>query len=310
MKPILRDMPQKINSLLVKALGIIDGVVLPKLREHQREIESVVKEVVINHKEINDKIAGTYSEMEAMKVASDTSLSNHVRAYKEYCKNLSAEMRDLQVKIESKATLKVLDASVSSIEARISILEQEEIFEYDDSDIKTGFAQLRIDFDSLKRSIKETSADDIISAINKKKGSINASSIKGLIEAVNTLANNSQIKVSGSILEILNNGTSFLQGATRINFTGGTVTQTGGTVNVNIAGGAGGFTTLTPTETPDGTITVFTFPTATAQPSFINRDGTLTPATAQSGAVYWTWSAGLKQAPMTLPPTDILLAVV
>ncbi len=72
----------------------------------------------------------------------------------------------------------------------------------------------------------------------------------------------------------------------------------------------GGFTTLAATETPNGILTVFTFSTATAKPSFIISDNVLMRATTSLGTVNWTWNAGTKQATMAIPPTDDILGVV
>jgi hypothetical protein len=93
-----------------------------------------------------------------------------------------------------------------------------------------------------------------------------------------------------------------------LKFTGATVTQDSDTATITIAGG--GFTALQSTEIPDGTITVFTFPTATAQPSYIRSDNVLMKATSKSGTVNWTWSSGAKQATLTVPPQDDIEAVV
>lgn len=68
--------------------------------------------------------------------------------------------------------------------------------------------------------------------------------------------------------------------------------------------GGSGFTKLAATETPNGTLTVFTFSTATAQPSFIISDGVWMEAAAQDGTINWTWNAGAKQATMTIAPTS------
>ncbi len=72
----------------------------------------------------------------------------------------------------------------------------------------------------------------------------------------------------------------------------------------------GGFTTLAPTETPDGSTTVFTFAAATAQPSFIISDNVWLQAVTKKGTINWTWNAGLKQATMTVPPQDAILGIV
>jgi hypothetical protein len=94
-----------------------------------------------------------------------------------------------------------------------------------------------------------------------------------------------------------------------LKFTGATVTQDSDTATITISS-SGGFTALQSTETPDGTITVFTFPAATAQPSYIRSDNVLMKATSKSGTVNWTWDAGAKQATLTVPPQDDIEAVV
>ena len=77
-----------------------------------------------------------------------------------------------------------------------------------------------------------------------------------------------------------------------------------------IASTSTGFTELAATETPNGSTTVFTFATATAQPSFIISDNVWLKATTKSGTVNWTWDAGLKQATLTVPPQDDIRGIV
>lgn len=71
-----------------------------------------------------------------------------------------------------------------------------------------------------------------------------------------------------------------------------------------------GVTTLTATETPNGSATVFTFAAATAKPSFIIVDNVWLRAITKAGTVNWTWNAGLKQATFTVPPVDEVLGIV
>ena len=95
-----------------------------------------------------------------------------------------------------------------------------------------------------------------------------------------------------------------------LKFPGATITTLDDTATVTVSGGGGGFTALQSTETPDGSIAVFTFPTAIAQPSYIRSDNVLLKATSKSGTVNWTWSAGAKQATLTVPPTDDIEAIL
>lgn len=112
----------------------------------------------------------------------------------------------------------------------------------------------------------------------------------------------------GSSLNILQAGTPI--GFTgSINFkTGFSVALNGQGIDVSVSGG--GFTTLIPTETPNGVRAVFTLPSATAKPSFVISDGVWMQATAKDGTVNWTWNSGTKKSTMTIPPTDDLLGVV
>ncbi len=82
-----------------------------------------------------------------------------------------------------------------------------------------------------------------------------------------------------------------------------------GRLLVSSTGGGGGFTTLQPTETPNGTLTVFTFPTSTGQPTFIVEDNAMMQAVTKSGTVNWTWNNGLQQATMTIPPQDDIVGI-
>lgn len=87
-------------------------------------------------------------------------------------------------------------------------------------------------------------------------------------------------------------------------------TDANGRKVINAQGGSSGFTMLTATETPNGILTVFTFSLASAQPSFIVVDNVWMQATTKAGTVNWTWNAGLKQATMTIPPSDDIFGIV
>jgi hypothetical protein len=87
-----------------------------------------------------------------------------------------------------------------------------------------------------------------------------------------------------------------------------TITRANGITTISSSAG-GGFTTLAPTETPNGTRTVFTFSTATAKPSFIIVDNVWMQATTKAGTVNWTWNNGTKQATCTVAPTDDIIGI-
>lgn len=114
-----------------------------------------------------------------------------------------------------------------------------------------------------------------------------------------------------AVLNIKNNGSAIANNVTAINFTTNltATSNADGSVSVSATGGGGGFTTLAPTETPNGSLQVFTFPSATAKPTFIISDNAMMQATTKSGTVNWTWNAGLKQATMTIAPQDDIVAI-
>ena len=71
----------------------------------------------------------------------------------------------------------------------------------------------------------------------------------------------------------------------------------------------GGFTTILSAETPNGTLTVFTFATATSKPSFIISDNAMMRDTTKLGTVNWTWNNTLKQATLSIPVNDDIVAI-
>lgn len=77
-----------------------------------------------------------------------------------------------------------------------------------------------------------------------------------------------------------------------------------------ISGTGLGIVELSSTEVPNGSITVFTFSSASAQPSYIVSDNVWMKATTKSGTVNWTWNGGLKQATLSVPPSDEIYAIV
>lgn len=86
------------------------------------------------------------------------------------------------------------------------------------------------------------------------------------------------------------------------------------TRNINgtytVAASSSGSTPLVATETPNGVLTVFTFTTATAKPSYIFSDNVRLAATSKAGTVNWTWNNGTKKATMTIPPNDDIEGIV
>lgn len=134
--------------------------------------------------------------------------------------------------------------------------------------------------------------------------------IKSLADEIQRLKTTQRTSTPGwgaHPLTVQQSGTTKTKLARFLNFTGATVTHSAqGVTTVAVSG----LSALAATETPDGATTVFTFSTATAQPSYILADNTLLRATTQKGTVNWTWSSGSKQATLTIPPQDEILAFI
>lgn len=78
------------------------------------------------------------------------------------------------------------------------------------------------------------------------------------------------------------------------------------------SGGSGAINIALPTETPNGTLKVFTFSTLTIQPSVVVSDGVSLSVTSKIGNTNWTWNGISKQITLSTtsaPPTDNIFAI-
>lgn len=142
---------------------------------------------------------------------------------------------------------------------------------------------------------------------------LNVKMIDGITEhIVDVMTKHSYSGGGGSALSLLSSGSLKVQSAQALNFKGSgapTVTiGSNGVTNLDFSGG--GFSKLAATETPDGNILVFTFATASVQPSFLIIDGVWSEATNPDSSVNWTWNAGLKQATLAIPPNKSIKGIV
>jgi hypothetical protein len=142
--------------------------------------------------------------------------------------------------------------------------------------------------------------DDILEAVKEK---ITLEHIPGLKGEMDSYRSQLAGKVYGRDTSIRGGGDTVAAGS------GVTITQSNGVKTISSSGVAG-FTTLVATETPDGTILVFTFAAATAKPSFIILDGVWTQDTGKNGTVNWTWNNGTKKATVAIAPLSDILGVV
>lgn len=144
----------------------------------------------------------------------------------------------------------------------------------------------------------------IVDKINEKPESISMKTIKGLENYLKNIARAARENGKG---KMIHGGGMTLVAGTNVTL----VRNNNGTYTVNGSAGAG-FTALDPTETPDGSRTVFTFAAALAQPSYIIIDNVWMKAVTKAGTTNWTWNAGLKQATLisATPPIDDIEGVV
>jgi len=150
----------------------------------------------------------------------------------------------------------------------------------------------------IKHEKEEVDIDNLLNLISKRpKGKrLNLDFIDGLDQTIQSLS--SQVTKKG-----------YLHGGGDTVLAGGGVTITKN-ANGNKIISAAGFQILTATEIPNGVLTIFTFPSATAKPSFIISDNVMMRATTSKGTINWTWNAGTKQAVLTIPPSDDIAVVV
>ena len=177
-----------------------------------------------------------------------------------------------------------------------------------------------IDYKKLSGMLKANT--DFIEMTRGKKGSDAKAKITGkmITDTLSTLKDDERLSYESlkdrPNLETFRrgNGTGRFQELTDVDMqgiqSGQIAVWDGRTWRAGNQSGGGGFTLLQATETPNGAITVFTFPSAAAQPNFIVMDNAMMRATTKSGAVNWTWSAGPKQATMTVAPNEDIVAIV
>lgn len=82
-----------------------------------------------------------------------------------------------------------------------------------------------------------------------------------------------------------------------------------GSYRITSTGGSG-FSTLAATEAPNGNLKVFTFSTASAQPTYLVVDNVWMKAMSAGGTTNWTWNNGTKKATLTVSAQDDIWGVV
>ena len=157
--------------------------------------------------------------------------------------------------------------------------------------------------------IPETAIEtrDKLESLEGEDNKLKIDAVGHLQEKLDTLKSIAETNKGGRIgwgahpIQIQDDGTVVTKIARLINFIGATITQArDGTTTIAFSGA--GFTTLTATETPNGVLTVFTFASATAKPSYIISDNVWLKPISKAGTVNWTWLG--TEATLTIPPLD------
>lgn len=141
-------------------------------------------------------------------------------------------------------------------------------------------------------------ADEVLSMIEKGKKKL---SIKHLGDFTDGLEQT--LRPIRSLMAGFRGGGDVVLAGSNVSIT----TDANGKKVINSTGGSG-FTVLAATETPDGSRTQFTLPSALAKPSYLVVDNVWMKATTASGTVNWTWSGTV--ATLTIPAVDDIWGVV
>lgn len=168
----------------------------------------------------------------------------------------------------------------------------------------TKVAKLAAQLVPKPKNGKDGQSVDVATVIEelKKTQHLSIEHIKGLDPTVKALSSQLAGKIYGRDTSIRGGGDTVAAGS------GVTITLTNGVKTISASGGS--FSTLSATETPNGSRTVFTFSLATAQPSYLVVDNVWMKATTASGTVNWTWNSGAKQATLTVPAQDDIWGLV
>lgn len=291
-------MPPEARQKLKDKLQAIDDAVT------RQELSKAIEAMLVFEKNIGKR---TEAELTAIKKSVDSAIERvQTLAQKEsetskqeimdYCDNMMNEMR-----LTHESMMAECDAKMSEMK------DGEDGMDGQDADEEAILEKLKAEIPHRMTAIE---IRDALESIQLEDEQLNIEAIRGLKEILEKL----EQKIGGRTTIIGgNHPLSTLPDVNASGISDGQVLAWNATLGrweATTPSGGAGFTQLTATETPDGTITVFTFAAASAKPSFIIVDNVWMKATTKSGAVNWTWNAGAKQATLTVPPNEDIVGVV
>lgn len=299
MDPKIDPKIEKINRMLElmandtitpKELEQFLKFVLDFITQAKNSFDSISKE---NLQKIQDALEIMQTEHSSLSTSMSQEIKDMVIQCDKMCSDMIGEMNkkmsDLEASIPEQTDLSELEQKIKDIEAKI------------------------VPFPEL---VEET-GDTIIEKINESEGLIQKERVEGLNEELKRIDSKPRpMGASGSKGILTYVGGTKKGMAQFINFVAGSnITlsssyQSGLLTLTIISTGGSGFTKLSATETPNSVLTVFTFSTASAQPSFLVVDGVWMQATTALGTVNWTWNNGTKKATLTIPANDDIFGVV
>lgn len=295
-------MPPEARQKLKEKLQAIDDAVT------RNELKDAIEAMLVFEKNLGKR---TEAELIAIKKSVDTAIERmHAVAVKE-SNNATSGVKDELSKMCDEIMSRMMlehESMMAECDQKMSEMKDgEDGMDGKDADEEAMLSRLEAKIPPRMTPIE---IRDALESIQLEDEQLNIEAIRGLKEILTKL----EEKVGGRTTIIGgNHPLSTLPDVNASGISDGQVlawsTSLGRWEAVTPSGGAG-FTQLTATETPDGTITVFTFAAASAQPSYLIIDNVWMRATTKNGSVNWTWNAGSKQATLAIPPNEDIVGVV
>lgn len=289
--------PEARQKLIQKMQAIDEAVTLPELKKAvEAMLQFELKLQNKTEKELAEIKTAVQTAIERVQNLSQKESEDAKQEIMDYCDGMMNEMR-----LTHESMMAECDKKMSEMK------DGKDGMDGKDADEEMMLAKLEAKIPPRMTPIE---IRDALESIQPEDEQLNIEAIRGLKEILTKL----EEKVGGRTTIIGgNHPLSTLPDVNANGISDGQVLAWNATLGrweATTPSGGAGFTQLTATETPDGTITVFTFAAASAQPSYLIVDNVWMRSTTKSGSVNWTWNAGSKQAALTIPPNEDIVGVV
>lgn len=282
MNPEEAQIVMKFKDILTKKDAL---VILEKMKDYALDSRKMTEKELATIKEAVDK---------AIERIHNTASTDAQSIKDEVSSKLENEMN--KIMLQHEAMMSVVDAKLAEVQDGLDGV---------DADEERVIAEVLARLPAQKMTPFEIR--DALESIELEDEQLNIEAIRGLKEILEKLKKN-----TGTHSTIIggNHPLSTLPDVNAQGITNGQVLVWNSTLGRWEAGtpSTSGMTILSATETPNGTTTVFTYPSATAKPSFIVSDNVWLRDVSKAGTVNWTWSG--TQATLTIPSIDENYAIV